>query len=297
MTAARLWALTVAIGVLLLASLALAGIRTGWHLHGHTAVMPLQVAVSTPQTAQLNQRDTVAITTLAPFGQAAVLQKAQPAASAVRLNVALRGVLLDGDPTQSRAFVLVSGTTATYRLGETVQSAELVAINADTITLRTDAGLHVIGFDGLIDDQAGTGTATASAPSPDAKEPADPLARLAAAIVPGNGSIDLREAPPAETTQEYIDLWRDRISNNPQAAMDTVGVEVVENGYRVKADPNIGVTLAGLKPGDVITSLNGQTVGDLARDKELYDEVAASGIARLEVFRNGKAILLTFPLR
>jgi len=71
----------------------------------------------------------------------------------------------------------------------------------------------------------------------------------------------------------------------------------VENGYRVKEDPNIGVTLAGLKPGDVITSLNGQTVGDLARDKELYDEVAASGIARLEVFRNGKAILLTFPLR
>ena len=177
MTAARLWALTVAIGVVLLVSLALAGIRTGWHLQGHTAVMPLQVAASAPQTAQMNQRDTEAITTLAPFGQAAALPKAQPAASTVRLDVALRGVLLDGDPTQSRAFVLVSGTTSTYRLGETVQSAELVAINADTITLRTETGLHVIGFDGLIDDQAGTGTATASDPSPEPKESADPLAR------------------------------------------------------------------------------------------------------------------------
>ena len=45
MTAARLWALTVAIGVVLLVSLALAGIRTGWHLQGHTAVMPLQVCL------------------------------------------------------------------------------------------------------------------------------------------------------------------------------------------------------------------------------------------------------------
>ena len=79
--------------------------------------------------------------------------------------------------------------------------------------------------------------------------------------------------------------------------MDSVGVELVENGYRVKADPNIGVTLAGLKPGDVITRLNGEAVGDLNSDKQLYDDVAASGIARLEVVRNGRALLLTFPLR
>jgi general secretion pathway protein C len=174
-----------------------------------------------------------------------------------------------------------------------VQSAELVAINADTITLKTAETLLVVGFDGLEDGNKQK-TETADKPTEDAS---DPFARLAAAIVPGQGSIDLREAPPPETTDEYINLWRDRITQNPQAAMDTVGVELVENGYRIKADPNIGVTLAGLRPGDVVTRLNGQAVGDLDQDRALYDTVAASGIARLEVVRDGQALLLTFPLR
>jgi Trypsin-like serine proteases, typically periplasmic, contain C-terminal PDZ domain len=125
----------------------------------------------------------------------------------------------------------------------------------------------------------------------------DPFARLASAIVPGQGSIDLRDPPPPETTQDYIAAWRDRITRNPKAAMDRVGVELVENGYRIKPDPNIGVTLAGLRPGDVITRLNDQSVGDLARDRIVCDDVAAAGIARVEVMRDGQTMLLTFPLR
>jgi general secretion pathway protein C len=79
--------------------------------------------------------------------------------------------------------------------------------------------------------------------------------------------------------------------------MNRVGIELVENGYRVRTDPNIGVTLAGLRPGDVITSLNGQSIGDMEQDRILYDDVAAAGIARLEVVRDGQTMLLTFPLR
>lgn len=293
MTASRLWALTVLIIVVLLASLAFVALRLSWHRGGHTSILPLTVDQQPVAEQGTAQHDTIAILALAPFGTAISPQAPQQRATAIKIDVLLRGVLLDPDPTQSRAFLLTAGSTKAYGMGDEVQSAELVAINADTITLRSETGLHVVGFNGLVD---GTESEMPDQSEP-VEDPNDPFARLAAALVPGNGSIDLRPAPPAETTDEYINLWRDRISQNPQAAMDTIGVEVVENGYRIKPDPNIGVTLAGLRPGDVVTKLNGQTVGDLASDRQLYDQVAASGIARLEVFRDGKALLLTFPLR
>lgn len=294
MTAARLWMLATLIIALLAASLMLAGARLGWHMGGHTAVLPKSVAAQAPAEAAAPPREIDAIVALAPFGQEETApQPQQTTGNVANLNVVLRGVLVDPDPGQSRAFVLASGKTSVLHIGDEIQMAELVAINTDTITLQTGDQLQIVGFDGIRKDQntdqdsGGPENATAN----------DPFARLAAAIVSGPGSIDLRDAPPPETTDDYIKLWRDKITRNPKAAMDSVGVELVENGYRIKDNPDIGVTLAGLRPGDVVTRLNGQTVGDLSRDRQLYDQVAASGVARLEVQRNGQPLLMTFPLR
>jgi len=294
MTAGRLWALTALVAGLLIASLVFAGVRLGWHMGGHTDVLPLSTAVQPAAEGTAPQRDIDAIVALAPFGQIATVEQATQAPESLKkLDLALRGVLVDPDPGQSRAYILAGGVTSVFRIGDDVQSAELVAINTDTITLKVEDRLLIVGFDGVLDGEK----------PPDQSEPGqtepldDPFARLAAAIVPGQGSIDLRDGPPPETTDDYINLWRDRIIQNPEAAMNSVGVELVENGYRIKADPDIGVTLAGLRPGDVVTRLNGQAVGDLTRDRQIYDEVAAAGIARLEVVRDGESLMLTFPLR
>tara|TARA_R110002020_G_scaffold400596_2_gene610670 strand:+ start:15228 stop:16115 length:888 start_codon:yes stop_codon:yes gene_type:complete len=295
MTSGRLWALVAAVALLLCASVALSALRLGWHLGGHTAVLPRSVELAINRDTPALPQDIDGITQLAPFGQIVTPVAAPtPTATARQLDVTLRGVLVDPDPAQSRAFLSVAGKTAVFRVGEMVSSAELVAINTDTVTLSAEGTLLIVGFAGIEGAQDTERPAEINS-SPDASP--DPFARLADMLVPGNGSIDLRDMPPPETTEDYINQWRDRITQNPQAAMDSVGVELVENGYRVKADPNIGVTLAGLKPGDVITRLNGEAVGDLNSDKQLYDDVAASGIARLEVVRNGRALLLTFPLR
>lgn len=294
MTAARLWILTFVVALGIVASLVFAGARLFWHAQGHTTILPRSLPPVAPVTRDAAPRDIGAIIALAPFGQEARPDPTTRTAAPAPVNATLRGVLVDPDPAASRAFLLVNGQTAIYRLGDTIAAAELVAINTDTVTLKSGADLVIVGFDGL---QGAAPTDPAPQTSVVAENPGDPFARLAAAIVPGQGSIDLRDAPPPETTEEYISFWRARITQNPQAAMDKVGVELVEKGYRVKQDPNIGVTLAGLRPGDVVTRLNGQTLGDLSRDRLLYDEVAASGIARLEVVRNGKALLLTFPLK
>lgn len=293
MTAGRMWIVVVGVVLLLLASLAWSGLQVARHMAGQTSIQPVSVAAPPVRDAQRPPQDLAAITALAPFGQPVPDQRpADPGATRASLDLALRGVLVDPDPASSRAFIRTGGGVGVYRIGEEVQSAELVAVGTDTITVRLGEELVIVGFEGVQDGPA-TDATTDAEPAPRD----DPFARLAAAIVPGKGSIDLRDPPPPETTEEYIAFWRDRITRNPQAAMDSVGVELVENGYRIKPDPNIGVTLAGLRPGDVITRLNGQSVGDLEKDRILYDDVAAAGIARVEVVREGQTMLLTFPLR
>ena len=79
--------------------------------------------------------------------------------------------------------------------------------------------------------------------------------------------------------------------------MDAIGLIPVENGYRVAEQHDSGVGLAGLRADDVVTSVNGQAVGDVERDRQLFDEVAASGQARIEVRRDGRSLVMTFPLR
>lgn len=295
MTARRLWGVTALLIVFLIVSLAFAMVKLGWKLVGHTTIQQLDVtAVSPTRNVTEPHRDITAIVALAPFGQAITAPfqpKSQP--TSIPLNFKLRGVLVDPDPEKSRAFLLMNGRTSTFVIGDNIQSGALVAITADTITLNIDGRLQTVGFNGLLDGQVPFEVLEDVAV---VETPIDPFARLAASIVSGNGSIDLRDPPPPETTQEYIRFWRTRIIQNPRAVMETVGVELAEGGYKIKDNPNIGVTLAGLRPGDLITRLNGQSVGDIDHDRRLYDDVAAAGVARLEVLRNGKAMLLSFPL-
>ena len=69
------------------------------------------------------------------------------------------------------------------------------------------------------------------------------------------------------------------------------------NGYRIAEQHDSGVGLAGLRAGDIVTSVNGQAVGDVEQDRSLFDNVAASGLARVEVQRDGRTIVLSFPLQ
>lgn len=303
---AAAWAGVALVLLVTLGSLGLAGLQLAKHRAGHVAVSSIALPDLPESAVRGAPPDLTAITALAPFGRDAAPAAAEtPRAPGALRNVALRGVLLAPGGAGSRAVLAVEAAVGVYRTGDAVASATLVAIDTETVTLRQGGAEIVVGFDGPLGGPPGRPPGTAdpalssaggTGDAPDGRAD-DPFSRLAAAIVPGRGSIDLRAAPPPETTEDYIDLWRDRIARNPQDAMDRVGVERVARGYRVKPDPDIGVTLAGLRPGDVITGLNGRPVGDPDRDRVLYDEVAAAGIARVEVERDGRAMLLTFPLR
>lgn len=296
MTAKQLWILAALTFVGVLGSFAWQAREMGWLRLARVSSLPPSILEPLGK-ARADAPDLAAIRALAPFGrQAAPDRRSNAPASATptQLDVTLRGVLAHDDPARARAFLADGSTTTAFRIGEDVaQGVVLTEVLAASVILSVGDTRVELGFDGRVDaDRPAT---AADTPTPDAQS--DPFAQLAAALQPGRGSLDLRDAPPPETVDGYIDMWRGRLQRDPVEVMDTIGVERTGRGYRIKPDPDIGVTLAGLQPGDIVTRLNGQEVGDIDKDRKLYDQVATAGVARLEVERSGQTLLMTFSLR
>lgn len=296
MTAKHLWVLTAVAFIGVLGSFAWQAQEMGWLRLARVSNLPPSI-LQPLGDARTAAPDLAAIRALAPFGRQVQpdRQIASPATTRpAQLDVTLRGVLAHDDRTRARAFLSDGSSTTAFRIGEDVkEGVVLVEVLASSVMLEIDGARVELGFEGLADPDP---TATAAdTPAPEAES--DPFARLAAAVLPGRGSLDLREAPPPETVDGYIDMWRGRLQRDPAEVMDTIGVERTGRGYRIKPDPDIGVTLAGLQPGDIVTRLNGQEVGDIDKDRKLYDQVATAGVARLEVERSGQTLLMTFSLR
>lgn len=277
-----------------LASLAVAAAPVAWHLAGRSAAMPERPtaeAAPAPAPALPGPVDVGPILDLAPFGTVAAAAAPERSIGETALDLVLRGVVVQGDPAASMAFVGHEGVTRGYRPGDTIaERAELVEVGPDQVVLEVDGELQTLSFPDP------DGAATASAPA--AVSGTDRLRELVAAQAQGGGAQPPEEvAGEPQTTQDYIDLWRERIRANPGEVLDAIGLIPTDNGYRIAEEHDSGVGLAGLRAGDVVTSVNGQAVGDVERDRELFDEVAASGQARIEVEREGDTIVMSFPLR
>lgn len=77
--------------------------------------------------------------------------------------------------------------------------------------------------------------------------------------------------------------------------LDTLGVAATPDGYRVGAASD-DIRRAGLQPGDIVEKVDGQAVGDPARDRAAYNAAVVAGKARFDVVRDGRRVALTVPL-
>lgn len=229
------------------------------------------------------------ILALAPFGR--LVQPETPAAPAseTALGLVLHGVVIAARPEASSA--MISGPSEplrSYTVGQAVaEGATLSEVQGDHVVLAVDGRAEILSFP----DQGRTAGASATSSGVD---------RLRALVV---GAEDAPETPEPEAAaaeddpDAVINRYRERIAQNPQTVLDGLGLVASEEGYRVGEDAGPGVRRAGLQPGDVVAKVNGQQVGNIERDRDLFDAVAASGRARIELLRDGQRIVLSFPLR
>jgi general secretion pathway protein C len=57
------------------------------------------------------------------------------------------------------------------------------------------------------------------------------------------------------------------------------------------------LTQLGLQPGDVILSVNGQTLGNIDDDQNLLGQVTDSGQARLEIQRGNRRFVVNHTIK
>lgn len=222
------------------------------------------------------------ILSLGPFGRVVNEAAPAPAAEETDLGLTLHGVVISATPDLSSAIISSEAQPArTYRVGQTiVAEAVLVEVHGEQVVLDVGGRRETLSF-----------------PESRSARPRDRGVSALQALVHGQSSAAPAAAAAATDPEAIIARYRERITANPQQVLDGLGLVATEAGYEIGGDAPASVRRAGLQPGDVVAKVNGQQVGEVESDRRLFDEVAASGRARLEVLRGGQRIVMSFPLR
>ncbi|MEZ0497779.1 type II secretion system protein N [Sphingomonas sp. IW22] len=192
-----------------------------------------------------------------PFGAALQTEQAQPSA----LQFVLKGLVFAQPQSFAVAYVSeAGGTPRAVRVGENLGGATIESIQRDRILLNNGGRLEFLAL----------------------PDPAQPAAGAPGAAPPPSSSpATARPTPtPAPPPQAAAGLLQ-RLQATP-----------TDGGYRIGAGG-----LPGVQPGDVVQSVNGQTLGRGAADQAAFAAAQASGSAQIQVLRDGKPMTLTVPLR
>ena len=118
-----------------------------------------------------------------------------------------------------------------------------------------------------------------------------------------NPKAGVRETKPVTTTKPKrniasIEDIQGLIAENVESALSDFGLEANEGrGYKIgNLSSNPYLQQAGLRPGDIVLSVNGQPLGNIQKDQLEFDNIMAQGSASIELERNGEQMTITARL-
>jgi general secretion pathway protein C len=200
-----------------------------------------------------------------------------------RLRLELLGVMAASQAEKSSAIIAPKGGAGeNYRVGDVVQGrTKLAAVHQDKVILDSNGKLETLKFD-LTRKQS---MRKSSKPTPAQKKAAS------------RGSLKDR-FKKVRNASDAVTLLRDEVTNNPKGALKQLGLETSANGegYKVSSSGSM-LTQLGLQPGDIILSVNGQTLGNLDDDQSLLEQVSNSGQARLEIQRGNRRFVVNHTIK
>ncbi len=246
-------------------------------------LLPAPASSSPPPAAQAAQAGAVPkdprdlARRVAGTGVVGVPKRCQAATS---LRLILRGVVASEDPRLAAALIAdASGRERTYRVGERLPGgAELVAVRPREVVLRRGGRLETL----RLPRQGPEGTsATAS----------------------GGAAPPSAAAPrPAADAAAVVRRYRERFLQNPRSVMDLVqGTPERRDGrlvgFRIRSarDPE-ALRRLGLRPGDVVTAVNGRSLADPRQRMRLLEELTSAETLTVELLRQGTPYQLTIPV-
>jgi general secretion pathway protein C len=185
----------------------------------------------------------------------------------------LEGVFVGRPASRSAAVIRVNNQSRHYRVGQTIEENQvvLVAVNWNQVTFEAAGGMRsVLRFNE--DSPSAVGNA------------------------PVNTQPTLVQPTPrteAEQVGAMLDDASRQLTVNPAGYLSKMGLTATGKGYEVSAGvpANVRARL-GLRPGDRIVSLNGQTLGQPMSDARLLDQVKQQRRAQIEVQRGDQTMTI-----
>jgi general secretion pathway protein C len=188
------------------------------------------------------------------------------------LNLTLIGLLADDRDQFSRALIgTQGGEEKAYAIGDDVaRGVVLQAIFPDRVILERSGRLETLRLER---DKPGAGGTASAAP---------PVAAAA--------SVD----DSAMASAQQLARVRDEVLKDPAKASEYVRVQPANvggqlKGYRIyPGRDRAAFTQAGLRPGDLVTSVNGVQLDDPAKALQLLADLGQAGQVNLVVERGGQ---------
>ncbi len=191
------------------------------------------------------------------FGKAEVAASDENA-PATSLSLTLTGVIADTDPAKGFALIGPAGSPVrVYAVGSSIPGG---------------VKLHAVYPDRVLLDRNGA---------------------IEALLMPKRSSIGAPLPPQLAAPPNVAERVQQLVRNNPSMIGDIIRPQAVladgkQRGYRVYPGPNAqAFTSLGLRPGDLVTAINGTALDDPARGGEIFATLGSVAEARVTVVRNG----------
>ena len=188
------------------------------------------------------------------------------------LQLRLSGVLVGRQPQSSGAIVAQNnGDAAYYRVGEALPgNAELMEVEPGRILIRRNGRYETLTFE-------------------------DPLLGARGADIE---EVVQRNAQGSDSASGFLNDARARLNSQGTAALVPFGLRPAQDsgaGY-VYDGTNAMLNAVNLQAGDVITAINGQTLGDIEQDKTLLDSWREQPQVDIEIERNGRYLTVSYAI-
>jgi general secretion pathway protein C len=236
---------------------------------------------STPTNTRVITQPTFKVSNLELFGRLEEVNIVPQAIDApeTKLNLELQGIFISGDAKFSTAIVAEKNKTGElFAIGDKLPgNATLAAVLEDHVLIRRGTRMEKLLFSDskfqFVSDGPAENTSS-----------------------PSGGGISNNNSTNNNTLAQY----QEKLHNDLHGTLSQAGITPVSigesNGYKVGADVQATVRQAGLQPGDMILSINGNPVGVASNDSALMAQVMASSRVRVEVQRGTRRFFLTVPV-
>ncbi len=199
-------------------------------------------------------------------------------------NIILQGVVVASPSYNSSAVLKINDQVDRYRVGEMLANSgfELAEVYWDRVILRRSTGAtQEVLFKGLengLNQPIVPETSVSSSSMP---------------AMPSNSGMPEQPSP-----QNEIGRAIQQMQENKDQYLQNMGVSAADGSYEVTSrTPAALRNRLGLRPGDRILSLNGQTLGQGQTEAQLLEQARREGQVKLEIKRGDQVMTIQQDLK